>query len=125
MQRDIDGVGTVDAEAAKGWVPAGCLLETSLPPAVAVSEAKGSVSPVRPLHSPGDGSPPPLPHKAPILPASIISTSFPGIALMNYAGKGEHELGLARGDVLRVFKRYNHWSYVSILFVRICLSHQI
>jgi len=42
---------------------------------------------------------------------SIISTSFPGIALMDYKKKGEEELDLAKDDSLRVFKRYNHWSY--------------
>jgi bZIP factor len=50
--------------------------------------------------------------KTPILPLSIISTSFPGIALMDYSKKGEEELELVEGDQLRVFKRYNHWSYV-------------
>jgi len=110
VQRDIDGTGAEIGDAAKGWVPAGCLLETSIPPASAVSEVKDVGSPVRPPRSP-NGSPPPLPYKAPILPSNIISTSFPGIALMNYIAKGDHELILARGDVLRVFKRYNHWSY--------------
>lgn len=52
--------------------------------------------------------------KTPILPLSIISTSFPGIALMSYQKKGEEELDLAKDDLLRVFKRYNHWSYVSL-----------
>jgi hypothetical protein len=32
---------------------------------------------------------------------------------MDYKGKGEEELDLAKDDLLRVFKRYNHWSYVS------------
>lgn len=114
VQRDVDGTGAEIGDAAKGWVPAGCLLETSIPPASAVSEVKDVGSPVRPPRSP-NGSPPPLPYKAPILPSNIISTSFPGIALMNYIAKGDHELILARGDVLRVFKRYNHWSYVGLL----------
>lgn len=30
---------------------------------------------------------------------------------MDYAKKGEEELELAKDDALRVFKRYNHWSY--------------
>ena len=112
MQRDVDGTGVVD-ETTKGWVPAGCLLETSVPPATAVAEAKSS----SPFSRNGMGIPSPdgpsLAHKAPILPTSIISTSFPGLALMNYASNADHELDLVRGDVLRVFKRYNHWSYVS------------
>lgn len=32
---------------------------------------------------------------------------------MDYTKKGEEELTLAKDDSLRVFKRYNHWSYVS------------
>lgn len=31
---------------------------------------------------------------------------------MDYQRKGEEELTLAKDDTLRVFKRYNHWSYV-------------
>lgn len=30
---------------------------------------------------------------------------------MDYKKKGEEELDLAKDDALRVFKRYNHWSY--------------
>ena len=53
----------------------------------------------------------------PILPLSIMSTSFPGIALMDYNKKGDKELDLVKDDALRVFKHYNHWSYVSsVLF---------
>lgn len=60
-----------------------------------------------------------LPGSTPILPLSILSTSFPGIALMEYKKKGEEELDLAKDDGLRVFKRYNHWSYVSPPYVRL------
>lgn len=35
---------------------------------------------------------------------------------MDYKKKGEEELNLAKDDYLRVFKRYNHWSYVSRTF---------
>lgn len=31
---------------------------------------------------------------------------------MDYSKKGEEELDLHKDDPLRVFKRYNHWSYV-------------
>ena len=55
-------------------------------------------------------------NRTPILPLSIISTSFPGIALMDYKKKGDEELNLAKDDALRVFKRYNHWSYVRPVF---------
>jgi bZIP factor len=30
---------------------------------------------------------------------------------MDYKKKGDEELDLFKDDVLRVFKRYNHWSY--------------
>ncbi|KXN86547.1 Protein STE50 [Leucoagaricus sp. SymC.cos] len=103
VQRDPNGTGIVEADTVKqGWVPAGCLLETSVPVASAIAQAnavKGSSGPNN------DTS------KTPILPLSIISTSFPGIALMDYNKKGEEELELVEGDQLRVFKRYNHWSY--------------
>lgn len=93
----------MDTDIVKqGWVPAGCLLETNVPVASAIAEAtaaKGTAS--------GDAS------KTPILPLSIISTSFPGVALMDYRKKGDEELDLVEGEQLRVFKRYNHWSYVS------------
>lgn len=77
-------------------------METNVPVASAIAEAKGN-------SGPGDSS------RTPILPLSIISTSFPGIALMDYNKKGDEELELVEGDQLRVFKRYNHWSYVSDL----------
>jgi hypothetical protein len=109
VQRDPTGSGVVDTDTSKqGWVPAGCLLETSVPVASAIEQAtaaKGSTAS-------RNGSPPTTPvSKTPILPLSIISTSFPGIALMDYKKKGEEELDLIKDDALRVFKRYNHWSY--------------
>lgn len=32
---------------------------------------------------------------------------------MDYTKKGDEELDLKKDDILKVFKRYNHWSYVS------------
>lgn len=110
VQRDPAGSGLVEPDPSKqGWVPAGCLLETSVPVATAIAQAylkSGST---------GASSPTTLPGSTPILPLSILSTSFPGIALMDYKKKGEEELDLMKDDSLRVFKRYNHWSYVGIL----------
>lgn len=110
VQRDPNGTGLVDTDVAKqGWVPAGCLLETNVPVASAIAEANAAKSVT------GSVSGPDAPmSKTPILPLSIISTSFPGVALMDYKKKGEEELDLVKDDVLRVFKRYNHWSYASI-----------
>jgi protein STE50 len=107
VQRDPNGTGLVDTDLAKqGWVPAGCLLETNVPVASAIAEATAS----KPGSVPSSGLDTPV-SKTPILPLSIISTSFPGIALMDYKKKGDEELDLAKDDILRVFKRYNHWSY--------------
>lgn len=110
VQRDPTGSGVVDTDIVKqGWVPAGCLLETSVPVASAIAEATAAKG------GGNSGSPPHTPvSKTPILPLSIISTSFPGIALMDYKKKGDEELDLVKDDALRVFKRYNHWSYVRL-----------
>lgn len=97
----------MDADSAKqGWVPAGCLLETKVPVASAIAEATAAKTSTDVPGTPAS--------KTPILPLSIISTSFPGIALMDYQKKGEEELDLVKDDLLRVFKRYNHWSYVRV-----------
>ncbi|KAG0709184.1 hypothetical protein DFH29DRAFT_986606 [Suillus ampliporus] len=107
VQRDPTGSGVVDTDTSKqGWVPAGCLLETNVPVASAIAEATAAskASNSSDLSLPADS-------KTPILPLSIISTSFPGIALMDYKKKGEEELDLVKDDALRVFKKYNHWSY--------------
>ncbi|KAG1741085.1 hypothetical protein EDB19DRAFT_1706210 [Suillus lakei] len=97
VQRDPTGSGVVDTDTSKqGWVPAGCLLETNVPVASAIAEATAASK------TPGSSEMPlAADSKTPILPLSIISTSFPGIALMDYKKKGEEE----------VFKKYNHWSY--------------
>ncbi|KAG8907673.1 Adaptor for signal transduction [Tulasnella sp. 403] len=118
VQRDPSGTGVVDERQRKAWVPAGCLLETSVPPTTAIAEAAivASAQPsspsaydVRSLQSPVSSLPM---SDAPILPSSIVSTSYPGIALMDWLPQGDHELDLVKDDILRVFKRYNHWSYV-------------
>ena len=110
VQRDPTGSGIVDTDIVKqGWVPAGCLLETNVPVASAIAEATAAKN----GGSSSDSSPKTVVSKTPILPLSIISTSFPGIALMDYSKKGDEELDLVKDDALRVFKRYNHWSYVS------------
>ncbi|KAH9995588.1 hypothetical protein BJV77DRAFT_1059707 [Russula vinacea] len=77
-------------EGKQGWVPAGCLLETRIPVATAVAEAS---------HASGSNSEPPSPTpttKTPILPLHIVSTSFPGYALMDYKKKGDEELDYSR-----------------------------
>ena len=113
VQRDPTGSGIVDTDIVKqGWVPAGCLLETNVPVASAIAEATAAKN-----GSTSELPPDTLISKTPILPLSIISTSFPGIALMDYSKKGDEELDLAKDDALRVFKRYNHWSYVGNVII--------
>ncbi|KAK9898161.1 hypothetical protein P389DRAFT_29921 [Cystobasidium minutum MCA 4210] len=75
-----------------GWVPQGCLLETSVPPSRISSTPLSSATPINPL--------------------SIVSVSTPGLALMDYTAQGSDEITMKKGDKLRVFKRYNYWSYV-------------
>jgi len=107
VQRDSEGRGLVETDPSKqGWVPAGCLLETKVPVSVAIEEAANAT------RSNVSGSLEQV-SRTPILPLSILSTSFPGVALMEYRKKGDEELDLQKDDALRVFKRYNHWSYVS------------
>lgn len=78
--------------ARSGWVPAGCLLETTLTPTVLASD---------PTASSTNAS------KVPIKPASIVSVSTPGIALMDFTPTGSDELRLVKSDLVRVYKRYN------------------
>ena len=107
MQRDSEGRGLVETDTSKqGWVPAGCLLETKVPVSIAIEEAANAARS-------NTSSSLEQVSRTPILPLSILSTSFPGVALMEYRKKGDEELDLQKDDSLRVFKRYNHWSYVS------------
>ncbi|KAG8678610.1 Adaptor for signal transduction [Ceratobasidium sp. 394] len=100
VQRDSPGTGILEESAKHSWVPAGCLLETSVPPATAVSEAVG-----RPITDYGATD------YRPIMPIHLTSTSFSGVALRTYHVKGDEELELMKDEYVRVFKRYNHWSY--------------
>ncbi|CUA78048.1 hypothetical protein RSOLAG22IIIB_02663 [Rhizoctonia solani] len=100
VQRDPTGTGVHDETAKQSWVPAGCLLETSIPPAIAVSEATR-----QPVSDYGATD------YRPIMPMHLASTSFSGIALRTYHVKGEEELEVQKDEFVRVFKRYNHWSY--------------
>ena len=117
VQRDPQGTGIVDSDTTQqSWVPAGCLLETQIPVATAVAEAnRASGSSAEPL------SPVPITN-TPILPLHIVSTSFPGHALMDYEKNGDEELDLFKDDLLRVFKRYNQWCYVRSFLVSLLQS---
>lgn len=107
VQRDPDGRGLIETGPSKqGWVPAGCLLEVKIPVSLAIEEA-ANVTRSNPCNSPEQSS------SLPILPFNILSTSHPGIGLMDYQKKGDEELDLQKDDALRVFKKHNYWSYVS------------
>lgn len=88
------------ATRKSAWVPAGCLLETSVPP----------------LTLPGAGIPRQgfSPYNAsaiPIEPAYLVSISTLGIALMDYSRNGSDELDVKKDDQLRILKRYNHCEF--------------
>ncbi|KLO10195.1 kinase-like protein [Schizopora paradoxa] len=108
VQRDLTGDVAVNPDTGeRGWVPSFCLLETNIPVAVAIEAAKVA-------RCSASGSPPPSSSPAargPILPLNILSTSLPGVALMDYKKRGDDELDLVRNDFLRVYRQYNHWSY--------------
>lgn len=110
------------AETVSGWVPAGCLLETNRP--LNNIADPGSTLTLQVANSPSTSAPrtPTVPSSAAasertkdvnrtsIPPAAIMSTSTPGIMLMDYQS-AEADLDLKKDERLRVFKRYNHWSY--------------
>ncbi|SPO29327.1 probable MAP kinase pathway-interacting protein [Ustilago trichophora] len=110
------------AEYASGWVPAGCLLETSRPlgsivdAEVVSSHMRSGPSTISNPSTPtfstitGSGGSKMDAKRASIPPALITSTSTPGIMLMDYQS-AEGDLDLSKDERLRVFKRYNHWSY--------------
>ncbi|KAH8920761.1 RA-domain-containing protein [Atractiella rhizophila] len=82
------------------WVPAGCLLETAVAPLRFATPdqimANGPANARNVL----------------VPPISIISVSTPGVALMDYKPKGSEEVEMRKDERLRVYKRYNHWSYL-------------
>ncbi|GAA5964435.1 hypothetical protein JCM8115_006313 [Rhodotorula mucilaginosa] len=82
------------------WVPAGCLLETSVPPLSLL-----------PADAAGDSSAHGNAASVPIPPSLVVSVSTPGVALMDYSPRGSGELEVRKGQPLRILKRYNHWSY--------------
>lgn len=85
------------------WVPAGCLLETSVPPL--------SLLPADAAAAAADSSAHGNAASVPIPPSLVVSVSTPGVALMDYSPRGSGELEVRKGQPLRILKRYNHWSY--------------
>ncbi|KAG6335066.1 hypothetical protein ID866_4026 [Astraeus odoratus] len=106
VQRDRIGSGLVDMDTTKqGLAPSGCLLETTVPVASAIAEARTTA-----LNTSSN---------APILPKSIISPSCTGNVTTDHKKMGEEEVDVASGDIVRVFRRYDHWSYVGYLLIHI------
>lgn len=83
------------------WVPAGCLLETSVPP---LSLAPPSLD--LGALPPGNAA------TVPIEPQFVVSVSTPNVALMDYEKVGSDELEVRKGVGLRILKRYNHCELV-------------
>ncbi|PWN31965.1 uncharacterized protein FA14DRAFT_150079 [Meira miltonrushii] len=126
--RNLDGTPRNGGEIKSGWVPAGCLLETRQPLSSIVSLPQGEggdALAAQVLHSPTSPKTPQAGSRmedgqakelasimasVPIPPSLITSTSTPGILLMDYNNNDE-KLHLKKDQRLRVFKRYNHWSY--------------
>lgn len=137
VQRDSlgEGIGDVEeiegednsreVEIRSGWVPAGCLLETSQPLAKVMTPAVESPMAAAQAQGPNAANAshggavssaastptgPTTPHgdvdmaTAPIPPSVITSTSTPGIMLMDYKA-ADDKLSLNKDDKLRVFKR--------------------
>lgn len=77
----------------------GCLLELSSP----ISRVSPAIIPGEPL--------PTYPGLAPLPPIAIISTSYPGVVLMDYNKKSSDEIDVKEGQNVRVYKKYSHWSY--------------
>ncbi|WWC66584.1 uncharacterized protein I206_100487 [Kwoniella pini CBS 10737] len=94
VQKDPDGFGK-STDPTQGWVPAGCLLELSQPISLASPTSSGEIAT--------------YPGLSPLPPHTIISSSYAGNVLMDYEAKGDAELSLKEGDMVRVYKKYCHW----------------
>lgn len=83
-----------------GWVPAGCLLEIKRPLALLV-DAPLSLSDTAWLT-----------HmiEAPIRVDVVVSQGTAALALIDFSSK-DHAFSISTNEPLRVFKRYNFWSY--------------
>ncbi|EPQ27043.1 uncharacterized protein PFL1_05327 [Pseudozyma flocculosa PF-1] len=131
---DANPNAAYQAEISSGWVPAGCLLETSRPLSQIVEPGTLATAATQDQSSSFANSGPSTPTvatlaaattttpgggpsggtvsasaTASIPPTYITSTSTLGVMLMDYSA--DDGLEFNKGDRLRVFKRYNHWSY--------------
>lgn len=74
----------------------GCLLELSAAIGASVSPAELNVT---------------YPGLSPLASSTIISSSYPGVVLMDYTAKSSDELSVREGEKVKVYKKYCHWSY--------------
>lgn len=74
----------------------GCLLELSSAIAVSTPPVDLNIT---------------YPGLSPLSPNTIISSSYPGLVLMDYDSKSSDELTLKEGEKVKVYKKYCHWSY--------------
>lgn len=93
VHRDVSLLAPETARKS-AWVPAGCLLETSVAP-LSLIPGGGSTTG-------GNAA------NVPIEPVYVVSVSTPGVALMDYTKSGSDELDVKKGMGLRILKRYNH-----------------
>ncbi|KAL7423775.1 hypothetical protein Q5752_001359 [Cryptotrichosporon argae] len=93
VQKDPDALGKITPDPTQsGWVPAGCLIETSVPI--------------------GASAPPDCPPgRAPFPASACMSSSHASPVLMDYQASTEDELSVRVGEVIRVYKKYAHWAY--------------
>lgn len=86
-----------EKQSRSGWVPAGCLLETTLSPSTLGSYPGATIIAAG---------------QVPIKPSAIVSVSTPGIALMDFKPRGSDELALSRNEFVRVYKRHNQYAFL-------------
>ncbi|KIY69194.1 hypothetical protein CYLTODRAFT_442807 [Cylindrobasidium torrendii FP15055 ss-10] len=112
VQRDTDGKGICTRASVKAVIPAGCVLETSVPLAAAMTEARSSYGTHNSTTLVGAS----VSVVPPVLPSSIVSKATKGVALKDFRGakvnKDDEELELMKDDVVHVYKKYHHWVYV-------------
>jgi len=103
-----DSPNSVNRNSRKqGWVPSGALLETGVPVSTATAQATTARKIIAPSSLTSSAG-----LSKPIFPACILSMSFPAIVLKDYRRRGDGEIDVARGALVRVYKKYNYWSYV-------------
>ncbi|EJC98007.1 uncharacterized protein FOMMEDRAFT_171383 [Fomitiporia mediterranea MF3/22] len=107
VQRDPSGTGLISKTLEQVRIPSGCLLETDLP--IAFASAAAFAARV----SPGPQSPrSSATSNSPILPRNIVSMGYPSTSLMSHKKSDEESLDLSRGEIIYVYKRYKHLSYL-------------